>query len=218
MNKPLTQQRIRIRFGKSGALRFVGHLDLATAWERILRRARLPLEYTQGFKPRPRMQFAAALQVGVTSESEFLDTWLLEKLDGDFPGEWIARLQATSPSGLHIYDLYDVPIRGVALPTLVTESEFVIMPIAGESTSQDLETRAKALMAQDSIMRTGRKKPYDLRPRLIDITLDGDGNLIAQVHSSEHANARPDELLDAMGVALHQVRVHRRHLHLRAEA
>src|SRR5512138_1667680 len=63
MNQPLTQQRIRIRFGQDGPLRYVGHHDLARTWERILRRARAPLEYSQGFNPRPRMQFAAALPI-----------------------------------------------------------------------------------------------------------------------------------------------------------
>ena len=124
VNQPLILQRVRIRFGKQGALRFIGHLDLSKTWERILRRAEVPLEYTQGFNPRPRMQFAAALAVGVTSESEYLDAWLTERFESW--AEWIERLNATSPAGIHVYEMFDVPIKQAALPTLVTRAEYII--------------------------------------------------------------------------------------------
>lgn len=212
--KALTQQRIRITFGKHGRLRFVGHLDLAKTWERVLRRANIPLEYTQGFNPRPRLQFAAALPVGVTSESEYLDIWLTERLTGQFPDEWLAHLQATCPSGLRVYTLADVPIRDAALPTQVTTSEYVFT-FTGDSPSQhDLQTHIDALLAMPRIERTGHKKAYDLRPRILDLTLSADGSLIARLLSNERANARPDELLDALGFELHQAHMHRRHLFL----
>lgn len=215
MNQPLTQQRVRIRFGKHGSLRFVGHLDLAQTWERVLRRAQVPLEYTQGFNPRPRLQFAAALPVGVTSESEYLDAWLTQPLGGDFPGEWIERLNATCPPGLRVYDLQEVAIRGPALPTLAATSEYVITPADETLSAEDLAARARDLLAREEIMRQGRKKPYDLRPRVLDLRMNEQGQLIAHLVTSERGNARPDELLDAMGLELNQARAHRRTLHLR---
>ncbi len=214
MNQPLTQQRIRITFGKHGALRFIGHLDLAKTWERVLRRARVPLEYTQGFNPRPRLQFATALPVGVTSESEYLDAWLLARLDGDFPGGWIETLNAASPGGLRVYHLAEAPLKDAALPTQVTYSEFVITLLDDNLSLDDLQTRADALLAMDTIERAGKKRPYDLRPRIFDLSLDDDGHLIAILSSNERANARPDELLDVMGINMGQARVHRRRLHL----
>ena len=215
MNQTLTRQRIRIHYGVYDALRFVGHLDMIKAWERVLRRAEIPLEYSQGFNPHPRMQFAAALMVGATSESEYLDIWLTEHLGDTFPAEWIQRLSATSPSGLPIYALADVPIRSAALPTLVTSAEYVITPVKGESSPDALAARASTLLSQPGIPRQGRKKPYDLRPLILDLTMDTDGNLIAHLVSGDQGNGRPDELLDALGIELHQARIHRRHLYLR---
>ncbi len=212
MNQRLTQQRIRITHGKYGALRFVGHLDLALTWERVLRRAEIPLEYTQGFNPRPRLQFAAALPVGVTSESEFLDVWLTERLDGDFPGDWIARLMATVPSGLPVTDLVEIPIEAPALPPQVSSAEYVITLADTEIDEDALAARAADLLAQPEIIRPGRKKPYDLRPLIFGLSMNTDGSLIAHLKAGEHGNARPDELLAALGLGLHEAHVHRRRL------
>lgn len=215
MNRALTQQRLRITFGKHGVLRFVGHLDLSKAWERILRRAKIPLEYTQGFNPRPRMQFAAALQVGVTSACEYLDIWLLERLTGDFPAGWIERLQATCPTGLDIYQLEEVPIRSESLPKLVTTSEYVITPVDAAISREQLQAHAAEFLAQTSIERVTHKgKRYDLRPRILDLTIDDNDQLVALVQSNERANARPDELVDALGFDMTQMRIHRRRLNL----
>ena len=60
---PGPRQRIRVTFGKGQQLKYISHLDLARTWERVFRRARLPVAYSQGFNPRPRFQLAAALPV-----------------------------------------------------------------------------------------------------------------------------------------------------------
>ena len=70
--------RLRITFSKSGALRYTGHLDLQTTWERTLRRAGLPLAYTHGFHPGPRIQIASALPLGFIGRAEIVDIWLDE--------------------------------------------------------------------------------------------------------------------------------------------
>ena len=71
--------RVRITFSKTPAMRYTGHLDLHRAWERAFRRAGLPLAYSQGFHPGPRLNLACALPLGFTSECEIVDAWL----DGD---------------------------------------------------------------------------------------------------------------------------------------
>ena len=65
--------RIRITFAKQGALRYTGHLDLHKLWERAARRAELPLAYSQGFHPQPKMNIAAALPLGFSSRCEVMD-------------------------------------------------------------------------------------------------------------------------------------------------
>jgi uncharacterized protein (DUF2344 family) len=68
--------RFRITFSKTNAMRFTGHLDLQRTWERTIRRARLPLSYSQGFNPRPKINLAAALPLGFTSSCEMVEIWL----------------------------------------------------------------------------------------------------------------------------------------------
>lgn len=216
MSQALTQQRLRIQFGKSGALRYVGHLDLVTTWERVLRRAEFPLEYTRGFNPRPRLQFAAALPVGLTSECELLDVWLTARLPLNPPDVLIERLNATSPAGLRTYQVSEVPIKAPALPPQVISAEYVLTP--GDTLSaQELIARAEALLRQERIERERRGKRYDLRPLILDLHPDESGNLIAWLRTGEQEHARADELVDALGLSLADVRVHRRQLVLADE-
>lgn len=195
-------------------MRFVGHLDLVKTWERILRRAGVPLEYSQGFNPHPRMQFAAALPVGVTSAGEYLDIWLTERIAGDTPDEWLARLQQASPSGITLISLTEVEIKGPALPTLVTHSAYTITLTDPAISTPGLAERVETLLAQTSIPRQGHKKSFDLRPLILELRLADTHTLEAHLITGDRGNARPDDLLDALGFAPAQARIHRQKLYL----
>ena len=77
------QRRLRLRFAKSGKIRFTSHRDVARLWERALRRSRLPVAYSQGFVPHPLVSFGLALPTGCESMGEYLDV----RLGGPSPGE-----------------------------------------------------------------------------------------------------------------------------------
>jgi len=214
MNQPLTQQRIRIRFGQDGPLRYVGHHDLARTWERVLRRAEAPLEYSQGFNPRPRMQFAAALPVGVSSESELLDVWMTRRLDP--LGDWIDRLQATSPQGLSVLAIEDVPIREPALPSLVTHAEYTLTPLDPALSRETLVARVEELLRAERLERErSNGKRYDLRPLIRDLAVLDAGVIWAALAAGDAGVGRADELVDALELTLVQLRAHRIRLHLR---
>ncbi|MFQ3535795.1 MAG: TIGR03936 family radical SAM-associated protein [Aggregatilineales bacterium] len=195
---PQPVQRLRITFAKRGALKFIGHLDLAKTWERILRRAQLALAYTQGFNARPRMQLASPLPLGLTSECELLDIWLErpEPLDG-LP----ERLMAVSPPDLPVLKVEEVPLRAPALQTLVESAVFRITPrpdSAPEAVA-GLPERITALMAQPQLLRTRRDKAYDLKPLIRSLAVGADGALYADLYSTSSGTGRPDELLEALG-------------------
>ena len=115
--------RIRITFVKQGALRYTGHLDLHKLWERALRRAELPLAYSQGFHPQPKMNMAAALPLGFSSRCEVMDM----KLEQDIPLETLpTRLNSTLPSGLQVIDVQQVDDRAPALQTQVLSAEYEV--------------------------------------------------------------------------------------------
>ncbi|HRF94631.1 MAG TPA: TIGR03936 family radical SAM-associated protein, partial [Aggregatilineales bacterium] len=118
------QQRLHITFGKYGALQYIGSLDMAKVWERVLRRADLPIFYSQGFSSRPRIQVAAQLPLGVTSECELLDLSLREKLTtlDDIPDQ----IMRVSPDGLQVHGVIEVPISMPAPQTLIHSAEYRI--------------------------------------------------------------------------------------------
>ena len=94
-------QRLRITFGKSGSLKYTSNFDVAKIWERVLRRADLPILYTKGFNTRPRIQLAMPLPLGISSECEILDISLRECIQFE-ESELRQELLAVAPPGLSI--------------------------------------------------------------------------------------------------------------------
>src|SRR5512132_4355393 len=112
--------RIRITFVKQGPLRYTGHLDLHKLWERAARRAGLPLAYSQGFHPQPKMNMAAALPLGFSSRCEMLDM----RLEHDIPLDDLAtRINETLPTGIRVVNIEPVDERAPALQTQVASEE-----------------------------------------------------------------------------------------------
>ncbi|HET6876825.1 MAG TPA: TIGR03936 family radical SAM-associated protein [Jatrophihabitans sp.] len=98
---PPVVQRIRLRYAKRGRLRFTSHRDFARAFERALRRAELPMAYSAGFSPHPKVSYIGAAPTGVASEAEYVEIGLAAELDVDSVRE---RLDAALPDGLDIVD------------------------------------------------------------------------------------------------------------------
>src|SRR5215813_570843 len=118
--------RIRITFVKQGALRYTGHLDLHKLWERAARRAELPLAYSQGFHPQPKMNLASALPLGFSSRCEILDM----RLEHDVPLDDLPeRLNGTLPSGIQVSVVEQVDERAPALQTQVVSAEYEVRMI-----------------------------------------------------------------------------------------
>jgi radical SAM-linked protein len=211
MNDQPQPQRLRIVFGKLGSQKYVGHLDLARTWERILRRAQVSLSYSQGFNARPKMQLATALPLGITSECEILDIWLERPL----PVEGLAeRLMAVSPPGLPIYRIEPVPLKSPALQALLERSVYLMTPRDPVDVA-DLRRRVSDLMAQPEIQRTRHDKVYDLRPLIYALAVSDEGQIRAELALSAEGTGRPDELLDALGLSVGSMGVHRVEIRLR---
>lgn len=94
-------QRVRIRYAKRGRLRFTSHRDFARAFERALRRANLPMAYSAGFTPHPKISYVGAAPTGVASEAEYLEIGLAQRVD---VADLRARLDAALPTGLDIVE------------------------------------------------------------------------------------------------------------------
>ncbi len=161
--------RLRITFAKNGALRYTGHLDLHKIWERTVRRAGLPLAYTQGFHPGPKIQLACALPLGFSSRAELVDLWL-DEAEGPVIRPTAEILQAAAPPGLKVLEVAEVDSGAPALQNLVASAEYEVtlldpVDIAG------LSRKLSALMEAESLPRQRRGKSYDLRPLIEELSL-----------------------------------------------
>jgi radical SAM-linked protein len=104
-------QRLRIRYAKRGRLRFTSHRDFSRAFERAIFRARIPMAYSSGFNPHPRISYAGASPTGAASEAEYLEIGLAETVD---PAAVHAALDEALPQGLDVVEVVESPGGGVA--------------------------------------------------------------------------------------------------------
>jgi radical SAM-linked protein len=201
--------RVRITFAKQGALRYTGHLDLHKLMERAARRAELPLSYSQGFHPQPKISLAAALPLGFASRDEVMDIRLNEEID---PEHISSRLKDSLPTGIQILKVERVEENLPPLQTQILSATYeahLTEPMDGS----DLNRRVEALMMAESLPRERRGKSYDLRPliEMINVISQPDGKvwLRMTLAAREGATGRPDEVLTALGIEPETVRVER---------
>jgi radical SAM-linked protein len=201
--------RVRITFSKQGALRYTGHLDLHKILERSIRRARLPLAYSQGYHPQPKLNLAAALPLGFSSRAEVMDIWLNEDVE-----EVVSALQSNVPPGLTILDSKAVDEREPSLQSQVVAAEYQVeiteAPQSGEAGfGSGLTEKIASVLESESIPRVRRKKEYDLRPLIEELTLTDENHIFMRLTAREGATGRPEEVLDVIGIPLEDARIER---------
>jgi radical SAM-linked protein len=125
---PPTVQKLRIRYAKRGRLRFTSHRDIQRAFERALRRAQVPMAYSAGFTPHPKVSWAGAAPTGVASEAEYVEIGVTRELD---PAELALALDASLPADLDILEIVAVPVgeAGRATPNLMERLEASVWEI-----------------------------------------------------------------------------------------
>jgi radical SAM-linked protein len=203
--------RLRVRFQKLGKVRWTSHRDVARMWERACRRVRLPLAYTAGFSPRPKMHFGLALPTGAESVAEYLDLDVAADVDVDGLS---ALLSAALPMGLEVTALAAVDQRA---PSLQEDVESCTWRM-GLAPYTDLPTVVDRALASSSVLvereRKGRLSVDDVRPAILALSAatmpDGESELEALLATRPRA-LRPQELLQALDPALEPPRVCRTH-------
>lgn len=195
--------RYRITFSKTEAMRFTSHLDLHRTLERTMRRANLPLAYSQGFTPRPKLSLASALPLGFTSRAEVADFWLNESL----PEEQIKEaLKTSQPPGIEIHQVEAVEAEAEKLQTSLTEARYLVT-LQGQQ--QGMEDKISQLLGMETILiekiKKGKRKSFDLRPLICEIKiadLDQAGNqqIEMALKAEPSATGRPDQILEELGI------------------
>jgi radical SAM-linked protein len=207
--------KLRVRYSKLGKVRFVSHRDSARLWERAMRKVALPVAYTRGFTPRPKLAFGLALPTGAESVAEYIDVDLADvELDPSDP-QHAASLSSALPTGLDVQVVAERPDRSISLQESVVATTWVLSgPGITPSTIQEAVDR---LLAADEVIvereRKGRRHVDDVRPLIVHLGSDASGTRLVAELANEGRALRPSELasaafpgIDALGV--HVLRTH----------
>jgi radical SAM-linked protein len=195
--------RLRVRFEKTGKIRWTSHRDLARIWERVIRRAGLPIAYSQGFSPHPKLHFGLALSTGHESVAEFLDL----DLDPDAPLPTLedlaalpARLTPLLPVGVEVTAVAEIPSSTMSLQQAVTSCDWSI-ELRGVAPDA-VQTAADRLLAAEELVitrqRKGKDVTDDVRPYLLALAVVGptdNGTQIEAHLATQPRGLRVSELL-----------------------
>lgn len=204
---------IRIRFTKAGRVRFVSHRDVARLFERALRKLQLPVAYSEGFSPRPKLSFGLALTVAHESEAEYLDVELKEAIDLEaLPAEFTEAL----PDGMTVEAVvYNEP-GTTSLQQAIVSCDWVIEVLGSSET--DIRAAVADVLAADELpmerVRKGKTTVTDVRPAILHLEVTGptaDGVELKASLATESVSLRPAELVEAIGTDLVEGRVRRTH-------
>ena len=152
---------LRVKFMKVGSLQYISHLDLVRTMHKIVVRAGLPLWYTEGFNPKPKMTFAAPLSIGTESLCEYMDIKLIDDMP---PEEIIKRLNANMTDEMQVLDAYYTDVKQTELKWL---SYRITVKTKGASAA--LAERCMAALSLDSIPVEKKAPKKGELPKTVDI-------------------------------------------------
>ena len=208
-------QRLRVAFARGEEMKYITHLDLMRFWERALRRASIPLAYSEGFSPSPRLALAAPLPVGVTSSGELMDVYLAQRVT---PQHFIKTVSQQVTPGIAVLEVREV---GLGLPSLQSQvrwSEYQV-DVPTDRSVDEVRRAVADLLASQSIpwqhQREREVRRYDLRPLVQDVLVealeDGRCTLGMRLRTDSQASGRAEQVAAALGFPA-PTRIHRRRL------
>ena len=188
-------QKLQVRFAKLPSLRFLSHHDLMRALHRALRRAGVPVRTTEGYNPRPRVVLPHALEVGVSSEDEYVEIELSEWMR---PAEFERRLSEALPGGLEVRGVSLMAPRRRGSMAVEAHYEAELGPEDALAAVEGVER----FMASESwpatrVTQQSKERELDLRPHVLDVSLDG-STLAVRLRLGRPGAARPREVIAAV--------------------
>jgi radical SAM-linked protein len=191
-------QRLRLRYTKRGRLRFTSHRDIARVFERALRRAQVPMAYSSGFSPHPKVSWVGAAATGVASEAEYVEIALAQVCD---PEAIRVSLNASLPDGIDLLEAVEAVV-GTSLPERVEASSWVVA--LGGVSVPDLARAVAAFEAAEAVevqrMTKNGLRVFDTRSAVMSMrATDGDDcAILAMVVKHVTPAVRPDDVLSGL--------------------
>ena len=223
--------RLRVRFTKRGKVRYTGHRDVARIWERAIRRVGLPVVYTEGFSPRPKVSFGLALPTGYESDGEYLDISVHPGASGEpgvfdgvgpttgtqlEPAGLMTLLDEALPVGMDVQAIELNDDRGESLQQAVTTCSWRF-EIRGFDVAVATEAIAELLSARELLstrLHKGKERTDDIRPAVHRLEVTGRGNdgaeLVADLAAKPRL-VRPSELISILAPGLEMAGAARSH-------
>ncbi len=215
-------QRLRLTFSRGEELKYISHLDLMRLWQRALRRADIPLVYSQGFSPHPRLSLAAPLAVGVTSSGELIDIFLERRVSPHF---FIKVVRGQLPRGIDISEVVEVGLGLPSLQSQVRSAEYRVV-VETDRKPNEVENAVASLLSSDKLPwqhnRDKEVRKYDLRSLVDDLWLieyhSPEFTMGMRLRCDGSGTGRPEQVLSALGFAVHPKSIHRTRLILEEQA
>ena len=195
---PPTVQKLRLRYAKRGPLRFASHRDLARALERALRRARVPMAFSAGFSPHPKISYVGAAPTGAASEAEYVEIGLAERRD---PEEVRAALDASLPPGIDVLECVEALGPGSLADRIDATTWRVELPGVAPA---ELAAAVEAFLAADVVTVEKRTKnglrDIDARPAVAAASAGEEAGcaILHMVVRQVTPAVRPDDVLAAL--------------------
>ncbi len=213
-------QRLRVRFCREETVKFISHLDIIRLWQRALNRAGIPLAYSEGFNPRPRISLAVPLAVGVTSEAELMDIFCTRWVS---PHWFTAALEQQLPPSIKILQVYPIGLNLPSLQSQVRYAEYRV-ELETEKEPKDIEAEIDALLSAERLpwqhQRDTGIRSYDLRALIDDLWLIDCQHpyctLGMRLRCDSSGSGRPEQVATALNFATHPCSTHRTKLILEA--
>lgn len=190
--------KIRVKFGKYGELKFIGHLDVMRYFQKCMRRAKVDIKYSTGFSPHQIMSFAQPLGLGVTSDGEYMD---IEVNSTDTSEKMIERINAVNVENIRIYSYRLLPEKAKTGMAIIAAADYEIRFRYPEEVPFDLQTVWGQFMAQEQILvkketKSGTKET-DIKPLIFENHLM-EGGVFLKLSCGSVVNLKPEVVMGAL--------------------
>ncbi len=189
--------KVRVKFRKFGALRFIGHLDVMRFFQKTIRRAQIDIAYSQGYNPHQIMSFASPLGVGLESNGEYMDIEVNSVTNSQ---DMINRLNASGVTGIEVVSVKELPENAGNAMASVAAARYLVEFREGREPAFDYKNKLDEFYSQESILITKQTKKstkeMNLRPGIYELSCK-DGIIHMLVDASSSGNIKPAMVIEA---------------------
>jgi radical SAM-linked protein len=182
-------------------------------WERVFRRAGVPLEFTHGFTPHPRISFGAPLAVGFTSGGELMDVWIRKWMP---PDAVVMLARREIPGGFVVHDAIEMPLSAPSLQSVIESAVYkcvAVHPAGVDGAREAVEAFLSAESVQHAVTRGDNVKTVELRQLVRNIELGAatgqECEVLMRVSLSQEGTVRPEHVLEVLGFNMPATSIHR---------